>query len=486
MRHGSFFPVIRIVYPLRCEVTMIGNFILHELRHNFLNLRFYVMFLLTLLVFGIGTVAFVNNYKIRIVEYEQTERERTAEIKKLAEKNATRMAIFRQSYCMKPRANSFISDSREKYIPNSFQYSVFAVYGFQKQSGVSNPFLKAFNELNWGFIVTILISFSVFLFIFDSISGEKERRTLAITLSNSVSRGTLLFGKYLSSIVTTLFIIIPCICLSLAIIITYGTIDITAALSGDIAVFLLASVLFIACIASFGLLASVLVRQSNVSMLIALVLWIVMVVIIPNTALFWSHAFFPIENSKTINKRIDDARKDINSNYDVKSYISNESFPSTPQHEVHVKRVTEILNREMQIKNEYYQKMFRQLERTRLITFFSPVSLFDYLCEGVVGGGYLRFLKIWNSLHTYQPQFMQFFKEFDANDPDSPHWLHPSRDLSSTRKPVNYNEVPVFKEGVISLRERFKFASPYLLVLILYTTVIFYITYLLFIRYDVR
>ena len=241
---------------------------------------------------------------------------------------------------------------------------------------------------------------------------------------------------------------------------------------------------------AFGLLSSVIVKQSNVSMLIALFLWIVMAVIIPNSALFWSHTLFPIENSRTINERINTSRDDINDSYKQNSgdtgFVNNSEMPSTPQHEEHVKRVTEILNAEMQIRNEYYRNMFRQLERARLITFLSPVSLFNYLCEGVVCGGYLRFQKIWNSLHEYQTQFFQFYQEFDANDPESPHWLHPTRDMSSTRKPVSYEEVPFFQENVISLRERFMYASSYLLVIVLYTAVTFFLTFVLFVRYDVR
>jgi len=453
-------------------------------------MRFYVMFLLTVFIFGIGTVAFVNNYEKRVDDYMQDELNRIDNIKELAGQNATQLAIARQDFITKPRSNSFISESREKYIPNDFSYTAFAVYGFTIRSGSSNPLLKVFNELNWEFIVTILISFTVFLFTFDSISGEKERRTLAITLSNSISRGTVLIGKYLASIITILFILIPGICISFAVIILSGSISITSALLFEIAVFVGISILFIACMAAFGLLSSAIVKQSNVSMLIALVLWIVMVVIVPNSALFWSHTLFPIENSRTINELITSSRNDINDSFRKNSggtsFVHNSTMLSTPQHEAHVERETKILNAEIQIRNNHYGNMFNQLEKTRYITFLSPVSLFNYLCEGLVCGGYLRFQQVWNSLHEYQTQFLQFFKEFDANDPESPHWLHPYRDLSSTRKPVSYEEVPVFQENVISLRERFMFVFPYLLVIVLYTAVIFFLTFVLFVRYDVR
>ena len=57
-------------------------------------------------------------------------------------------------------------------------------------------------------------------------------------------------------------------------------------------------------------------------------------------------------------------------------------------------------------------------------------------------------------MHVHQQQFLQFFKEKDMNDPDSPHWYNPVEDYSTTRKPVNFEEVPIFKESVISASER--------------------------------
>ena len=89
-------------------------------------------------------------------------------------------------------------------------------------------------------------------------------------------------------------------------------------------------------------------------------------------------------------------------------------------------------------------------------------------------------------MHNFQPLFLQFFKDLDAKDPDSPHWYNPTEDLSTTRKPVNFGEVPLYKEKVISIDERIMQASIYLLVMVLYTVVIFFVTFLLFLRYDVR
>jgi len=93
---------------------------------------------------------------------------------------------------------------------------------------------------------------------------------------------------------------------------------------------------------------------------------------------------------------------------------------------------------------------------------------------------------MWNDVYVYQERFLQFFKEKDANDPDSPHWYNPVEDYSTTRKPVSFEEVPIFTEDVLSLAERFTYAGFYFLILVLYTAVIFFVAFLRFVKYDVR
>jgi ABC-type transport system involved in multi-copper enzyme maturation permease subunit len=130
--------------------------------------------------------------------------------------------------------------------------------------------------------------------------------------------------------------------------------------------------------------------------------------------------------------------------------------------------------------------MFRQLERTRLVSLVSPIALFDYMNEAVVGGGYARFKKVWADLHGYQAQFLQFFKTIDAADPDSPHWYNPWEDLSTTKKPVAFEQVPLFEEKPLSLVGQFSFMKNYLVVMIAYIAAVFSLTFVLFLRYDVR
>ncbi|UCG59404.1 MAG: ABC transporter permease, partial [Phycisphaerales bacterium] len=395
-------------------------------------------------------------------------------------------ATRRWTFALRPRQNGFISDCREQYLPNRFNYNAYNVFGFEVGRGSGNPFLSSFQELNWSFITAVVLSFVALLLTFDTVSGERQSKTLALVLANPIPRATVLSGKYISAILTTTLMAVVGVILSSLIVLASATVDPSLATFGEIPGFLLLALLFISCVAAFGILSSVLVRDSNVSLLIALAFWLFFVVVIPNTAVFWANKVFSIEHADTINRRINIAKEDLRRNAPEGSNSSNPDDPFTPEHRLRAELRMKYLNSEAAVRNAYFKDMFRQLEHTRLLTAISPTALFDYAHEAVVGGGYVRFRKTWDDLHEYQSQFLQFFKMVDAEDPNSPHWYNPYESLSTTREPVNFAEVPVFKERPISFAYRLFSLRNYLAMMIAYTAVVLSLAFVFFLRYDVR
>ncbi|MGD8499423.1 MAG: ABC transporter permease subunit [Phycisphaerales bacterium] len=255
---------------------------------------------------------------------------------------------------------------------------------------------------------------------------------------------------------------------------------------GEILGFLLLVLLLVSCIAAFGVLSSVLVLNSNVSLLIALAFWLLFVVVIPNSAVFWANKVFAIEHTDAIAQKIRTAHEELERNAPEGRWSSESGNPFRPEHEIRAAHQMKRMNIEMRFRNEYYRDMFRQLEHTRLLTSASPIALFDYMNEAVVGGGYVRLRKVWEDLHEYRPQLLQFFKTIDAADPNSPHWYNPYEDYSTTRKPVALEQVPLFEERPLSLADRFSFLKGYLAVMISYIGVVLSLSLVLFVRYDVR
>ena len=108
------------------------------------------------------------------------------------------------------------------------------------------------------------------------------------------------------------------------------------------------------------------------------------------------------------------------------------------------------------------------------------------MTEASAGAGYVRFRKVWSDLHAYQARFLEFFKALDAQDPASPHWYNPTESVSTTRKPVAFELVPQFIERPMSVADRIGPVLFYLALSVFSICAVFLVSFVLFIRYDVR
>jgi ABC-type transport system involved in multi-copper enzyme maturation permease subunit len=457
-----------------------------EILHNLYSLRFLISLGLIIAVFAAGAVSFARTYADNLEKYREIQGQYLDNMRDLAASNASELAVRRQTYSLRPRSNAFISDAKEKYLPNAIVYSAWNVFSFQNKSGSANPFLKKFDELSWTFVTGLIVSFITLLFTFDGVSGEKESKTLALSLANPVSRATLLLGKLASAVLSVMAIVLAGALTSLIIVLVLGPGGVTTALAWEVLGFLAVATLLAATFATFGLFSSVVAPSSNVSLLLALSFWLAFAVVVPNSSTFIARSFFPIASIETVQKNVNAAFDDLNKNAPPGSWSMNTGNPFLPQHELRANLQTKRLQAEKSLRDAYYQAMFRQFERTRMVTTLSPVSLFDYLTEAVAGGGYLRFRKAWDDMRVYQGQFLNSFRALDAADKDSPHWYNPNENVSTTRKPVAFEKVPQFEEKSMPAAARVAPALKYLVINIFTVSAVFFLTFVLFVRYDVR
>lgn len=456
-----------------------------EIQHNLYSLRFILAFVLVLGVFVTGSLSFVRSRAAALEKYREA---RTIAQKKMADDasvNATKLAVTRRTLDLRPRDNAFMAEAKEKYLPNALIFSAWNVFGVPNKNSGANPLLIRYDELTWAFVAAFLVSFIALLFTFDAVSGEKETKTLSLALSNPVSRGTLLFAKYVSAVLSVLAIVAAGALLSMLILAAVGAASLDAGLLGEALAFLASVGLLAAVMAAVGLLCSVLARNSNVSLLLALCAWLLFAVVIPNSSGFLARNLYPLEKAESVQARVDRVLDDLSKAAPPGSW-SWSSDPFMPDNELRASLMRKLLAAEKAIRDDYYRAMFRQFERTRRLTAISPVANFEYLVEAVVGGGYPRFRKAWDDLHVYQNQFQNYFLALDARDPKSPHWINPQEDISTTQQKAAIETVPRFTERPMSFGDRLRSALPYLLVTVLAACLVYVLSFVLFVHYDVR
>jgi len=463
---------------------MFKTLYIRQLQEYLYGMRFRVAMVITMLVFIIGSVSFVNSYKNTQESYAKY---RASQQEILTERahNISRVATNRYEYIITPRGNSVIADCKESVIPNRFEYSAYNVFGFSNRHDSNNPLLKKTESLSWAFIFSMFLSFITLLFSYDAVSGEKEARTLSLVFSNPVPRATLLISKLLSIITVVFLMALVGIILSMLILAFSGKVVIDMPFVAEVIGFLCIGLLLISTFSVFGLLSSVITKQSNVSLLISLCFWLASAVVIPNTSIFWANKLFQIPSFDEVTRIISEEKNDINRNAPEGSWSSS-GDPFYYRHELRANNQTNLMNAEKKHKDAYYAQMFRQFEQTRMLTIISPIAQFDYMNEALQGGGYLRFRKNWDDLRIFQSQFLQWFKDMDAKDSESPHWYNPYEDYSTSKKPVEVEQVPQYQEQLASFGQRIAFINGYLIALMGTIALLFLASFVVFRRYDVR
>jgi hypothetical protein len=220
--------------------------------------------------------------------------------------------------------------------------------------------------------------------------------------------------------------------------------------------------------------------------LYAVTLWLIFSIVIPNTSILWADKFYPIESSTAEIQRITAKRTEIQDSYPPEKWNCDETHPFIPEHKIRAAMFMEVMLSTKQIVDSWNQTMFRQYEKSRNITCVSPLSLFGFGMEMITGGGYLRFQHNWNAIHIYQQMFLDYFKKIDAKDNDSPHWYNPWEVYSTTKKPVKFEEVPLYTEKIIPLSDRIAKMAFYCGLLLIYIFLALTATLIKFVRSDVR
>ncbi len=460
--------------------------IIHTLQEYIYSLRFFISLVLVLLVYSVSTLSFIIELKDLKTSHEELASAEMKEMKEKAEKSATELIVSKKEYVFSPRNNSFISQSNEDIIPNTIIYSGYGVLEAEKSKGKSNPFVLPTESINWQFIIVLLFSFLAIIFSYDVVSGEKDTKTLSLCLSNSVSKGQFLMGKFLGVLLVIASLLIIGTITSLIILAISPAISVTFLLLAEIAGFFLLSLLILIVMASLGMFSSVLFSNSDLSLLIGISAWLVFIFIIPNTALLLSNALFPIEKNETVHERYQAKRAEIDASYPEGKWSSRGDDLFYPRHEIRANMQMDFFNAYMQIYHEHSNNMLNQLENTRKLTWLSPLSIMGYGTEHLIDGGYPRFKKNWNDIQEYQETLLKIFKEIDANDEESPHWYNPYENYSTTRKPVSFEEVPKFEERVVPFEKRLKKASVYAGIIVLYAILFMMLAFGKFMKYDVR
>ena len=280
---------------------MILRIVWKEILSNIKSLRFLLGTVLFLSLVVIFTFVLTGDYRSKQENYNQFVSINEKELKQLMTYQNLKPTVYKP-----PEILAVFSKGVVENVGNSARISIGEVPFPESAATSKNPLISVFPILDITLIFKIVISIFTLLLAYDSISGEKEDRTLALMLSNGIPRYRLLLGKFLGGMIT---IAIPIAIgfLVLGILLSVSPmVNLVASDLVRIVFIFLISLLIVAVLFCLGLLISSLTRTASESLVLLLFIWVLYVIVIPSSSTYLASQIKPVVSREEIDIKVEE------------------------------------------------------------------------------------------------------------------------------------------------------------------------------------
>ena len=468
---------------------MLRYIVMKELLDNFKSLRMSITFILVVAIMFASGLLFVADYKEQLSDYNRNVKEN---LDKLSNRTKSYWPIYSalshsyQWVHRTPSKLSFLAEGHEKDLPNSFQVDAFKVEGPASKLR-SNFLLWRFEDIDWAFIVAVIVSFAAIVLTYDSISGERERGTLRLIAANSISRSTILLGKYLGAIISLTIPLLTGILLSLTIITLSGLVELSGQDWGRIGVVVLLSLFLTSAFTMLGLMVSSMTRESSTSLIILLFVWVILAIVIPNTGGLIATSAIKMPSQEEAWKKARDAANEKRERFNAEhpgTHAGGSGHWSPAESLTGSLAIDDAWCREY---DSYRDMMVKQVRYAQRLMRISPAVIYQYATCEIAGTGISHYENFMAQVRRYRLDLRQFLLDKYPLDPLQNYWDRWEEFRTAMRKvKVEFNEIPKFEDRLISAHDAMQNVVWNALLLCLFNAVFFMGAYASFLRYDVR
>lgn len=254
---------------------MLSTLIMKELLGILRSPKFSGTFAVCSVLILLSTFIGIREYTLAVRQYETATQLVNQELRQSSQWMGLNNRTFREPDPMQIFVSGVNYD-----IGRWSSISQFEPVKLRHSSYSDDPIFALFRIIDFSFVVQIVLSLFAVLFTYDAINGERESGTLALTFANAVPKAEYLMAKVVGSwLGLVLPLLIP---MSLAVLLVLIS---GVALSGPQWMQLVSlygvSFLYFTFFIVFGLLMSTLTRQSNMSFLLCLVAWVLVILVLP-------------------------------------------------------------------------------------------------------------------------------------------------------------------------------------------------------------
>lgn len=274
---------------------MLKAIIYKEIRQNLYSFKFQLIMLITLVLMFASAYVMYQDYNRRMREYE-------IQLPDLAETSSllrpTPLAIFNRGLDME--LCSVYDTHRES-----------GILSYSNQKDFAGDVFRLFNTPDLFYVTLMFLSLCAVLFSFNLITAEKESGTLRQMMASSLPRSILLTGKWAGGMVC---LVLPFILAFLAIVTLLNmasNLQLSLQDCLKLALFLLASLLYLGLFFSLGLMVSTTSRSSAASLSASLLIWVALVLVLPGLGNILAKRFVDVPSYNSYVVRLREASMDM-------------------------------------------------------------------------------------------------------------------------------------------------------------------------------
>jgi ABC-type transport system involved in multi-copper enzyme maturation permease subunit len=277
-----------------------------ELLSNILTFRFLVGFVLCLLLPPLSTYVLVKDYEARLRSYSEAVSRHEKELRNIKVYSQLKVNVDRP-----PEVLSIFCEGYDKQFGNTVPVSFEEVPTIPAKFGEENPLLTTFSSLDIALIVQVVFSLLALLFSYDAITGEREKGTIRLIFSNSISRSYVLLGKYISGMLVLASLLIIGLFFGLVVAQLSPSVALKSSDCIRIGLIFLSSLIYVSTLFTLGMLISTLTSRSSTSLIMLLSIWVFFVVLFPHAGAYLARSIHPVGESRMIETQAEALREEL-------------------------------------------------------------------------------------------------------------------------------------------------------------------------------
>ncbi len=468
---------------------MLWTLIRKEMLANVTSLRFALTLLLVTSIFILSGFVFEGRYKLEVADFRYSRNNNLSGLEQASE-HLSNVSAYPQIIRKRPKTTQLYCEGFEKNLPNTFLVNGFAI-SIPSVVSRTNFLFPRFADLDWAFIISLILSLVAFLITFDSFSAERERGTLRVIMSNPVPRDKIILSKYLSSMLTLTIPLLVGMLLNLIIVRLSGVAFDSVGQWIKLLTFVGLSMLYLSAFVLLGILVSSRSARSSSSIVLLLFIWVVIVMIVPSAGRIIAERFVEVPTRSEMERQIREAQNEVWENLDRYGKDAGswggDMNANNPLARARMENDrTAAKNR---IREQYMNKALAQISLGRNVTRISPTVMYQCASEAILETGVVRISNLYGQLKKYRVILRDFVMSVDMKDPDSLHiWAEPEylRWRLLSQKPVDSAAIPRFEELDTPIASTLEGAMWDIGALILLNLLLFMGAYISFLKSDVR